>query len=77
MSRDVPESEFHEERVARFIDLAQAAQEASSLAADPVLQVTYAKLASQWVELALMARRMAAASRPQSVPETDPQTRVN
>jgi hypothetical protein len=49
--------DVYEERIARFLELAEAAQSASERAADIVLKVTYARLAGQWVELAQMAAR--------------------
>jgi hypothetical protein len=52
--------DFYGERIARFLDLAEAAQEASERAGSTILKVTYAKLASQWVELAQMAERTVA-----------------
>lgn len=50
--------DIYEERLARFLDLAEAAQDAADRADSMVLKVTYAKLASQWVELAQRARGM-------------------
>lgn len=47
--------DVYEERIARFLELAEAAQAASERATSALLKVTYAKLASQWVELAQLA----------------------
>jgi hypothetical protein len=49
--------DIYEERIARFLELAEAAQTAAETASSTLLKVTYAKLASQWVELAQMAAR--------------------
>lgn len=49
--------EVYEERIARFLELAEAAQSAAERASGILLKVTYARLASQWVELAQMAAR--------------------
>lgn len=57
MSPDARTEDIYEERVARYLDLAEAAQEASGRAASLALQETYAHLASQWLNLADMARR--------------------
>ena len=65
--------EFYEERIGRYLELAEAAQEASERAGDITLKITYAKLASQWIELGQMAARTAAlaalANKP--LPHTD------
>ncbi|HTT84321.1 MAG TPA: hypothetical protein VMF67_12645 [Rhizomicrobium sp.] len=50
--------DVYEERMARFLELAEAAQIAAERAPANVLKITYARLASQWVELAQMAARM-------------------
>ncbi|HEX3430069.1 MAG TPA: hypothetical protein VHT03_04215 [Rhizomicrobium sp.] len=49
--------DYCEERIARYLELAEAAQEAASRATQFGLQETYARLASQWIELARMAER--------------------
>jgi hypothetical protein len=49
--------DVYEERIARFLELAEAAQSAAERASTTLLKVTYARLASQWVELAQMAAR--------------------
>ncbi len=49
--------DVYEERIARFLELAEAAQVAAERASTTVLKTTYAKLASQWVDLAQMAAR--------------------
>ena len=49
--------DVYEERIARFLELAEAAQNAADRASSILLKVTYAKLASQWVDLAQMAAR--------------------
>jgi hypothetical protein len=49
--------DVYEERIARFLELAEAAQTASERASGIMLKVTYARLASQWVELAQLAAR--------------------
>lgn len=48
---------YCEERIARYLELAGAAQEAADRASHPSLQETYVQLASQWIELARMAER--------------------
>ena len=50
--------DVYEERIARFLELAEAAQAASERASSALLKVTYAKLASQWVELAQLATEL-------------------
>lgn len=52
------DDDFYEERIARFVELAEAAQDASARASEMLLKVTYARLASQWIQLAQMAARM-------------------
>lgn len=49
--------DVYEERITRFLELAEAAQSAAERATSIMLKVTYAKLASQWVELAQMAAK--------------------
>lgn len=49
--------DVYEERITRFLELAEAAQVAAERASTIVLKTTYAKLASQWVDLAQMAAR--------------------
>jgi hypothetical protein len=49
--------DVYEERIARFLELAEAAQSAADRTANEVLKITYARLAGQWVELAQMAAR--------------------
>jgi hypothetical protein len=49
--------DVYKERIARFLELAEAAQSAAERASSIMLKVTYAKLASQWVELAQTAAR--------------------
>lgn len=51
--------DIYEERLVRYLELAEAAQEASERAGDITLKITYAKLASQWIELGQMAARTA------------------
>ena len=67
-------NEYCEERVARYLELAEAAQEAAGRASDIALEETYAHLARQWIELARMAERTIVlvrdASRP--TPASDP-----
>ena len=48
---------YYEERIARYLELAEAAQEAAGRASTTSLQETYAQLAGQWVHLAEMAGR--------------------
>jgi len=48
---------YCEERIARYLELAEAAQEAASRASTAGLEETYAQLARQWIELARMAER--------------------
>jgi hypothetical protein len=55
--------DVYEERIARFLELAEAAQSAAERASSIVLKVTYARLASQWVELAQMAARIISLAR--------------
>lgn len=50
--------DYYEERVTRYLELAEAAQEAAGRAASLALQETYAQLANQWVHLAGMAYGM-------------------
>ena len=57
MRPDARTEDIYEERVARYLDLAEAAHEASGRAASPPLQETYAHLAGQWFNLAEMAQR--------------------
>jgi len=49
--------DYCEERIARYLELAEAAQEAASRASSVGLEETYAQLARQWIELARMAER--------------------
>ena len=49
--------DYCEERIARYLELAEGAQEAASRATHVGLQETYAQLARQWIELARMAER--------------------
>jgi len=48
--------DYFEERVARYLELAEAAQEAAGRAVSAQLQETYARLAEQWIHLAELAR---------------------
>ena len=50
-------NDYCEERIARYLELAEAAQEAASRASTSGLEETYAQLARQWIELARMAER--------------------
>jgi len=49
--------DYCEERIARYLELAEAALEAAGRARQAGLQETYARLASQWIQLAGMAER--------------------
>lgn len=49
--------DIYEERITRYLDLAENAQEAAGRASTETLKETYAKLAQQWVDLARMAQR--------------------
>lgn len=49
--------DYYEERIARYLELAEASQEAADRATHLGLRETYVRLASQWVELARMAER--------------------
>ena len=53
--RPLRTDEYYEERIARYLELAEAAQEAAGRAVGPSLQETYAQLACQWVRLAELA----------------------
>lgn len=64
--------DIYKERLARFLDLAEAAQDASDRADTMVLKVTYAKLASQWVELAQLAQGIIDRNRKLSGQADDP-----
>ena len=55
MNPDATTEDIYEERIARFLELAQAAQEAAGRATRPTLQETYAHIAQHWLELAQMA----------------------
>ena len=48
--------DYFEERAARYLELAEAAQEAAGRAVSAQLQETYARLAEQWIRLAELAR---------------------
>lgn len=48
--------EVYEERIARFLELAEAAQEAANRASTNKVQETYADLARQWAHLAELAQ---------------------
>ncbi|HLY05429.1 MAG TPA: hypothetical protein VKR31_06750 [Rhizomicrobium sp.] len=50
-------NEYCEERIARYLELAEAAQEAAGRASNVGLEETYAHLARQWIDLARMAER--------------------
>ena len=59
MGPDDSTEDVYEERIARFVELAEAAQRAADIAARamrPNLQETYATLAVHWLTLARMAR---------------------
>jgi hypothetical protein len=53
----VSEDEYCEERIARYLELAQAALEAAGRAISPSLQETYVQLSRQWLHLANLAAR--------------------
>lgn len=57
--RRLPRGDYHEERIARLVELAQHAQDAADTVTDTLLHETYLRLASQWAELAAMAERTA------------------
>jgi len=48
-------ADYCEQRVARYLELAGAAQEAAGRASSLSLQETYAQLARQWIHLAELA----------------------
>lgn len=50
-------NDYCEERIARYLELAEAAQDAAGRASNVSLEETYAQLARQWIELARMAER--------------------
>ena len=50
-------NKYCEERIARYLELAEAAQEAACRASNVGLEETYVQLARQWIELARMAER--------------------
>ena len=59
MGPDDSTEDVYEERIARFVELAEAAQRAADAAARvtrPNLQETYATLAVHWLALARMAQ---------------------
>lgn len=60
--------DYYEERIARYLELAEAAQEAAGRAVAPSLQETYAQLATQWVHLAEHAARTIELARKVSAP---------
>ena len=47
--------DIYEERIARYLELAEAAQEAAGRTHSPSLQETYAQIARQWLHLAQLA----------------------
>jgi hypothetical protein len=57
MTPDASTEDIYEERIARYLDLAEGAQEAAERASSDTLKETYAALAHQWAELAKMAQR--------------------
>jgi hypothetical protein len=61
-------NDYCEERIARYLELAEAAQEAAGRASNVGLEETYAQLARQWVELARMAERTIVLAREVSKP---------
>lgn len=61
---------YFEERVARYLELAEAAQEAAGRAVSVHLQETYARLAEQWLRLADLARSTLDLSLTVSAPPT-------
>lgn len=64
-------SDYLEERIARYLELAEAAQDAAGRASHVSLEETYAQLARQWIELARMAERTIVLSREISAPSED------
>lgn len=61
--RTLPKGDYHEERIARLVELAQHAQDAADAALDPDLREMYLRLASQWGELATKAEQTAQLAR--------------
>lgn len=59
MTPETLTADIYGERTARFLELAEAAHEASGRAASRPLQETYARLAEQWLHLAELARSTA------------------
>lgn len=57
MSPFAPTEDIYEERIARFIDLAEAAEDAAGCAVYPGLHETYVHIAGQWTHLAQLAKR--------------------
>jgi hypothetical protein len=47
--------DYYEERVARYLELADAAEEAAGRASSSTLQETYIEIARQWAHLAQLA----------------------
>jgi hypothetical protein len=47
--------DYYQERVARYLELAEAAEEAAGRASSSSLQETYVELARQWAHLAWLA----------------------
>lgn len=66
-------NDYCEERIARYLELAEAAQDAAGRASNVGLEETYAQLARQWIELARMAERTIILSREISGPAEDRQ----
>ena len=63
MSPHARTEDIYEERIARYLDLAEAAQEAAGCASSHSLHETYVQLADQWLHLAEMARGTIALAR--------------
>jgi hypothetical protein len=54
-----PKGDYHVERIARLVDLAQRAQDAADNANCTELRETWLRLAGQWAELATKAEQTA------------------
>ena len=71
MNPDAHTEDIYEERIARYLELAAAAQEAAGRADSVSLQETYASLAGQWLHLAHMARNTVDRSRRRALARGD------
>ena len=68
MNPDTATEDIYEERIARYLELAEAAQDAACRAPDGHLHDTYVYLAGRWMELADLARGTVDLARRASMP---------